>query len=103
MEKNWCMDLEQEEGEEFCSSLVDDCISLCQDIGSLLCSRFADGIWASGLAVLKHFEDSITRREGLTETINYMKILNIEPTEDKEDIIRIVLNFFLNNRLDNTE
>ena len=90
-------------GEEYFSPIVGDCISLCQDIGILLRSQYADGMWASGLAVLERFEDTITRREGIDETLAFLSILKIEPSNCRESILALALKMMLNTRLDDIE
>ena len=92
-----------QDGEEFFAPFVDDCISLCQDISSLCGSRYTDGIWASGLSVLQRFEETITKREGIQATMEFMRVLRIEPTTSKQDILTLALKMLLNNRLDYIE
>ena len=90
-------------GEEYFSPIVDDYISLCQDTGILLRSQYADGMWASGLAVLERLEDTITRREGIDETPSFLSILKIEPSKCRESILALALKMMLDNRLDDIE
>ena len=88
------------DGDECHSPLVDDCISLCEDLQRLQQSRHACGVWASGLAVVDRFEGSITAREGLAATLDFLTTLDIKPNHDKENILSLALKMLINNRID---
>ena len=88
------------DGDECYSPLVDDCISLCEDLQRLQQSRHACGAWASGLAVVDRFEGSITAREGLAATLDFLTTFDIKPNHDKENILSLALKMLINNRID---
>lgn len=84
--------------EEYYSDFVDDCIALCSDIDQLSRSQHTVGIYACGLSVMERFEHTITKREGIQATLDYMKYLGIESDGMKCGVLTLALKMLLNNR-----
>ena len=40
---------------------------------------------------MEQFEDTVTRREGIPETIAYIRILKIDPTSCRDSILALAL------------
>ena len=49
---------------------------------------------------MDRFEESITAREGLAVTLDFMKILGIMPNAGKTNILTLALQMMINNRID---
>ena len=53
-----------------------------------------------GQAAVERYADSITLREGLAATLEYLHVLDIVPTDNNVNVLTLALKMFLNNRLD---
>lgn len=54
------------------------------------------GFWASGSAVVERLADSITAREGLLATLEFMEFLHIQP-DCQDNILTLALKKLRNN------
>jgi hypothetical protein len=96
VEDDWLQQCE----EEYASDLVDDVIHLCENIGDLMQSDHAEGIWSNGHAVIEHYMATFGNREGEQAVHDFLCTLHIDPTNERKSALSLALCMVMNNKIE---